>query len=169
MSEAIDLGRAGLVSPEALERLSKRPSDTKRSEAMGLVSDPAKHFDAERAAMLDDFSHLDNFQLPLNRILVAIWVRPEKSVGGIILPDKVRDEDVFQGVSGLVVKMGPHCYENTDNMDFKWSDADRCDVGDWVMFRRGDGVRVRIFGRECMLLESERGIKMVLPRPDAVF
>jgi hypothetical protein len=79
----------------------------------------------------------------------------------------VRDEDKWQGVSGLVLKMGPHAYEENDAIEFR--DEDRCRVGDWVMFRRGEGVRCRIWKEECILLESERSVKMILPRPDLVF
>ena len=126
--------------------------------------------DDEKQAIFDDFGpDLDAIKLPLNQVLIAIYLPPEVTKGGIIRPDVVKNEDKYQGVAGLVVKMGPHCYENTDGMDFTWTEADICRVGDWVMFRRGEGFRVDVNKRECMLMHSERGIKMVLPRPDAVF
>lgn len=126
-------------------------------------------FEIEKRKILDEIGDLSDTKVPLNRILLAIYKAPEVTRGGIIRPHVVRDEDVYQGVAALVLKKGPHAYEQTDNMDYQWGDEDVCLIGDWVMFRRGDGLRVNVNGRECMLMESERGIKMVLPRPDMVF
>jgi co-chaperonin GroES (HSP10) len=157
------------ISSETLARLGKRTILAiagKKSEALGQIDDPDAYFAADKAAILAAVGDLSNVKVPLNRILIAIFVRGEK-VGSIIIPDKTRDEDVYQGVAGLVVKMGPHCYEV--NKEIAFTDEDRCKVGDWVMFRRGEGFRTRIWGRECVMMESERGVKMVIPRPDMVF
>lgn len=123
--------------------------------------------DMSRQKLLDELGDIGGVRIPLNRILLAIYKPPEVTRGGIIRPDIVKDEDIYQGVVGLVVKMGPHSYEDNDAID--WRDGDRCQVGDWVMFRRGEGLRARVSKCECILMESERGIKMVLPRPDMVF
>lgn len=125
--------------------------------------------DDDKQTILNELGDLDAIKLPLNQILVAIYKAPVRTKGGIIRPDIVTREDVYQGTAGLVVKMGPHCYEQTREMDYEWVEADQCHVGDWIMFRRADGIRVDVCGRECLLLHSERGVKMVLPRPDAVF
>ena len=123
--------------------------------------------DDDKRAIFDELGDLSDVRLPLNRIMLAIWKAPERTRGGIIRPDSVRDEDIYQGVVGLVVKMGPHAYESNDAID--WVADDCCAVGDWVMFRRGEGFRVRVGKTECIVMESERGIKMVLPRPDLVY
>lgn len=125
--------------------------------------------DTEKQKIFDEIGDLTSVKVPLNRILLAIYKAPEVTRGGIIRPDIVKDEDVYQGVAALVLKMGPHAYEQSDNMDYEWCEDDRCHVGDWVMFRRGEGLRVNVHGRECMLMNSEAGIKMVLSRPDEVF
>lgn len=124
--------------------------------------------DDERQKIFDELGDLSTIRLPLNQILLAIWKAPEITRGGIIRPSVVRDEDIYQGIAALVVKLGPHCYEQTGNMDFTWLPEDVCNVGDWVMFRRGEGFRVNVNGRECMLMNGERGIKMVLRSPDVV-
>ncbi len=113
---------------------------------------------------------LDKVQLFLNAVLVAIYVRPEKMPGsGIMLPFQTRDEDVYQGTCGIVLKLGPRCFEDSDTLT--WTEADKFKVDDWVMFRRGDanGFRVSLNGVECIRFETERGIKMAVPRPDLVF
>jgi co-chaperonin GroES (HSP10) len=138
------------------------------TEALGTVQDPDAYFEADKRAIFDEVGDLSAIRVPLNRILVGVWVRSERREGsGIIIPDVVRDEDKWQGVSALVLKMGPHCYE--ENPEIAWQDEDRAKVGDWVLFRRGEGFRLRLFGRECVMLGAESAIKMILPRPDAVF
>lgn len=116
---------------------------------------------------------LDKFDMKLNRVLVAIFVRPKEMAlaGGssLIVPDTVLNEDLYQGVTGLVLKLGPRCFEDSDVMT--WTEADRFKPDDWVLLRRGDGggFRLRLNGVECIHFESERGIKAVIPRPDVVY
>ena len=126
-------------------------------------------FNAARKQVLDELGNLAGIRVTLNQILLAIYKPPEVTRGGIIRPDIVKAEDVYQGIAALVVKMGPHCFEQTSNMDFTWSDDDKVQVGDWVMFRRGEGFRVDVNKRECILMHSERGIKLILDRPDRVY
>lgn len=131
-------------------------------------SEPDTRLD-EKQKILDEMGDLSDIHVTLNQILLAIYKAPEVTRGGIIRPDVVKDEDVYQGVSALVVKMGPHCFEQTANMDFTWLPEDKVSVGDWVMFRRGEGFRVNVNKRECILMLSERGIKLKLDRPDRVY
>ena len=86
----------------------------------------------------------------------------------MIAIDTVRDEDVYQGTCGLVLKLGPRCF--TSDAVLTWSDADKFAENDWIMYRRGDsnGFRLCLNGVDCIRFENERGIKMVVPRPDAV-
>lgn len=172
--EAIPRWDGKAIHPDTLAAIGARPKLAIAgyySEAMGHVADPEATFAEERRAILQELGDLSEIKVPLNQILVAVWVRPRerKNAGGgsIIIPDVARDEDKWQGVAALVVKLGPHAYE--PNPDVQYCDADRCSEGDWVLFRRGDGFRTRVNGRECVLLSNERGIKMVLPRPDMVY
>lgn len=116
---------------------------------------------------------LEKFDLKLNRILVAKFVRPEKMAmaGGseLIMPDTMVNEDLYQGVAGLVLKLGPRCYEDSDVMT--WTEADKCAVGDWVLMRRSDGggFSVQVNGVDCVVFNDERGIKAVVPRPDVIY
>jgi co-chaperonin GroES (HSP10) len=156
--------------PAGYDIYDRRPAKVqpRYTEALGTVLDPTAYFDTEKQAILQEVGDLSEIRVPLNRILVAVWVRGERREGsGLIIPETVRDEDKWQGVSALVLKMGPHCYE--DNDQIAWQDEDRAKIGDWVLFRRGEGFRLRLFKRECVMLGAESAIKMILPRPDAVF
>ena len=147
-----------------------RPA-ARSSQAMGFVEDPKTFFAAEKQRILDDLGDLSAGTRAPEPSSGGDLGRPSerRTAGGSMLyiPDKVVDEDKWQGVSALVIKMGPHCYEPNDALAFL--PEDHCTVGDWVMFRRGEGFRTKIWDRECVILDSERSIKMILPRPDLVF
>lgn len=141
------------------------------SRLLGYVREPDAFFAEEKRRIWEKLGSLSDVRITFNRILVAIWT-PEagfKTQGGIELlkPDQTKDENKWQGVSALVVKMGPHCYEANDKVDFL--PDDRCNVDDWVMFRKGDGTRVEVWGHECIMLESEHAVRAVLDRPDSVY
>ena len=150
----------------------KQKSDTpkRKSNLLGYVADPDALFAKEKRLILDKIGDLSGIRIPLNRILVAIWTTEQerRTESGLILhtSDKSKDENKWQGVSALVLKMGPHAYESDANVTYL--PEDKCEVGDWVMFRRGEGVRVEVWNHECMILE-EASIKAILDRPDAVF
>lgn len=173
MSAAMEAAGAPLHIPaDIVVRRGKQPDlAPQHSEMLGYVADPDGFFEAEKARIRSETGNLAGVRVTLNRILVALYVRPNtRDLGDgrkLIIPDQVLDEDKWQGVAGLVIAMGPHCYEENDRVSFV--DADRCEVGDWVMMRRGEGFRTRVWKWECIVLESEAGIKMVLPRPDVVF
>jgi hypothetical protein len=62
---------------------------------MNHAVEPAK-------VLTDELGSLDDIQVFNNEVLVAIYVRPEKTNSGIILPGQTRDEDRHQGKVGLV-------------------------------------------------------------------
>ena len=147
--------------------------EPRRSERLGVVENPADFFAAEKQRLLDKIGDISDIQVTMNRILVAIWI-PEEGLrwnGGktLILPDSVKDEDVFQCSAGLVLKMGAHAYNPQPGAALTFYDSDRCEVGDWVMFRRGEGIALNLWRNQGDLMESERGIKLVVGRPDAVY
>ena len=121
-----------------IESVRLRPT-----RVLGYVPDPDAYFAKVKADILDKLGDLSDVKVPFNRILVAVWATTDgwKTESGFILqkPDQTHEENKWQGVSALVVKMGPHCYENDVNLTFL--PEDKCQVGDWVFFRKGEGVR----------------------------
>ena len=80
----------------------------------------------------DKLGNLDDVELFQNQVLVAVYVRPEKTKSGIYLTNQTRKEDEIQGKVGLVVKKGPAAFVDPTN---SWFDGIEVDVGDWVFFR----------------------------------
>jgi co-chaperonin GroES (HSP10) len=81
-----------------------------------------------------------------SQVLCMTYVQPEKTSGGIILIDKSRDEDRFQGKISLVIAMGPGAFVDDAVAKFH---GKKIEVGDWVLVRPSDGME--IFYNGCSL------------------
>lgn len=106
-----------------------------------------------------------------SRILVAVYQPPivEKTGGGVFLSSSIQDNDreeaLWQGRVGLVIAMGPQCYEDDETTKFY---GQKVEVGDWVWFRPADGAGCDIGEVFCRVFDSERFIIGKLPHPDMV-
>lgn len=109
--------------------------------------------------------NLDNVAVFFNHILVATYVRSEKTAGGIIRPDRNKDEDVYQGKVGLVLKKGPMAFLDDAETDYLGQNVN---PNDWVVYRVGDGFDLTIRGVACRML-ADRNIKLRIPDPEIVF
>lgn len=98
------------------------------------------------------------------RILVAIYVGPEKMKSGLYRPQSQLKEDIWQSCVGLVIKKGPQAFVNDEKNDFHGQAAD---VGDWVTFRPGDGKRIQINGVDCRVIEDVL-LEMIIKDPELI-
>lgn len=113
----------------------------------------------------DQVGNLDGVTVYHNLILVGIYSRPEKTAGGIVLPDSVKKEDVYQGVVGLVLKVGPTAFKDDGVNHFH---GQKVEPGMWCVFRTSDTHKVAVNGTVCRLLEDAH-VKMVVDHPDRIF
>lgn len=118
-----------------------------------------------KQALLEAVGDLSDWKLMHNQLLVAIYVRPEVTKGGIIRPHENIEEDEHQGKVGLVVKVGPTAFLTTEDDDFKGQSVS---VGDWVVYRIGDGWQLTLRDTACRIL-TDRTVRMVIPKPEDVF
>lgn len=109
-----------------------------------------------------DVSHIEVFNM---QVLVAVYIRPEKTKSGIILSDKTRDEDRYQSKVGLVIKKGPSAF--VDESD-KWFSGINVKEGDWIVFRPSDGWNITINGTLCRMLD-DMSIRARISHPDQVW
>ncbi len=79
--------------------------------------------------------NLPKIRLSRNRILVATYVEPKKTSGGILLAPKTLDESRFQGKVGLVLALGPMAFKYEDPAEYQ-TEAPK--VGDWIFYRASD-------------------------------
>ena len=126
--------------------------------AMAHDTDPREHLQKE----VGDLSGVEIFNM---QVLVAVYIRPEKTKSGIILSDKTRDEDRFQSKVGLIVKKGPSAFVDDEG---KWFSGLDIKEGDWIVFRPSDGWNVTVNGTLCRMLD-DMSIRGRISHPDQVW
>jgi co-chaperonin GroES (HSP10) len=126
--------------------------------AMKHEVDPKK----DLLAALGDTSGVDVFN---NAVLVAIYVRPNRTKSGIILTDNYTSEDRIQGKVGLVVKKGPRAFVDERG---EWFVDANINEGDWVIFRPSDGWAINVNGVACRLID-DTAIRGTVDQPDRVW
>lgn len=122
------------------------------------------HAEDPRTAVLEAMGDLSGIQLTGRQVMVGIYMRPEKTKGGIFLTDKAKDEDLHQGKVGLIVKVGPNAFKSDDEHSFPGTPPM---VGDWVFFRVADGWCLSVNGRISRIMQDVN-VRGVLDHPDTV-
>lgn len=111
--------------------------------------------DDPKEALLEALGDISGLELFHNQVMVATYIRPEKTAGGIYLPDKTLTEDRFQGKVGLVVKVGPLAFK--DDGPYKFGGVE-IKEGDWVFYRASDGMELfsvdKTGGVPCRVFED---------------
>ena len=121
-------------------------------------SDPARD-------LRDKIGSLDDIEIFGNRILVGVYLRPNKTRSGIMLADVTREEDRYQGKAALVLKKGPSAFVDDATTSFQGQGVD---LGDWIAFRPSDGFQITINGVLCRLLEDVN-VRVKIPSPDIIY
>jgi|TARA_E500000305_G_scaffold53917_1_gene43026 chaperonin GroES len=97
------------------------------------------------------------------RMLILPYRGKEITEGGIVLPNKLLDDDQIQTVVGYVVKQGSLCYKDKE----KFPEGPWCREKDWVIFARYAGSRFRIEGGEVRILNDDE-ILATIDNPDDI-
>lgn len=71
------------------------------------------------------------------KLIVATFVTPQKSKGGIIYIDKRKDASRYEGKVGLVICIGPAAFMFDQDTTYKYI-GPRPAPGDWVWYRASD-------------------------------
>jgi co-chaperonin GroES (HSP10) len=126
-------------------------------EAISTAKDPKK-------TILDLLGDLSGIEILGEMVLVATYIRPEKTAGGIIRPTSNTQEDVWQGKVGLVVKLGTDAFIDPETgIAFEESVT----VGDWCVYKIGDGWSMNVRGVGCRLVR-DTGIRMRVEDPNII-
>ncbi len=85
------------------------------------------------------------------RLLVLPFKMKDKTKGGIVLAESTLEKQQVASQCGLILTMGPQCYMDKE----RYPEGPWCKVGDWVMFARYAGSRIKIEGGEIRLLNDD--------------
>jgi len=123
------------------------------------------HIDPKKVIWDDLKDWLDKIQPTGSDCVVCVYERPKETAGGILIPENASrvSEDKFQGVVGLIVKLGPNFGSHERALGLKPMPQ----VNDWVAFKTIDCVAF-VLGKRSMRLLQGNFIRMVLSDPDAV-
>ena len=97
------------------------------------------------------------------RILVLPFKMPEKTKGGLFLGQDTLERQQVASTCGLVLEMGPHCYDKDRYPEGPW-----CKKGEWVIFARYAGSRIQIDGGEVRLLNDDE-VLATIEKPEDIF
>jgi len=109
-----------------------------------------------------DTSSIEVFNM---QVLVAVYIRPEKTKSGLYLSDKSREEDRYQSKVGLIIKKGPTAFVDKDGEWFSGLDISE---GDWIVFRPSDGWNITVNGTLCRMLD-DMSVRARISHPDQVW
>ena len=145
--------------------MSKEPLSTSTQEVPKLKTALLDKIVAEKKPE-KDLSKTEDSKLPQPtgwRLLVLPFKMKEKTKGGLLLGQETLERQQVGSNCGMVLKMGPHCYDKERYPEGPW-----CKKGDWVIFARYAGSRIQIDGGEVRLLNDDE-ILATIENPEDIF
>lgn len=108
------------------------------------------HEHDSRQEILDklDQQIISDHVIAQNEVLIVTYRRPEKTMGGIVIPKSNLDEDIFQSKVGLVVKIGDSCDFQRKNPVTGRTYGVPVALGDWVVIKPSDNWAMEIRGKK---------------------
>lgn len=134
------------------------------TSAMRAVSEIAEATDPKKAILDKLQEPLKSVDLMENMVLLATYIRPAKTAGGVWRPDTNLQEDIYQGKVGLLVKAGPSAFSPDGEYSFKGAP----EIGDWVVYRVGDAWSLNLNGYPCRLVK-DIAVRMKIKDPNVIF
>lgn len=122
-----------------------------------------RHTGDPRVEIMKQFEDLEKVDVFNDKVLLAVYERPNKTASGIVLPNQTTEEDRYQGKAALVVKIGPLV-----NLGDAPTRGGEIKIGDWIAIRPSDGWPININQKLCRLV-SEKDVHLRIPSPDAVY
>ena len=108
-------------------------------------------YQKEKKEIKNITNEMEKLPLPVGwRILVLPFEASKKSKGGIIYSDDAVERASIASTCGNVLAMGSQTYDKEKFPSGPW-----CKKGDWVVFARYAGSRIKIQGGEVRLLNDD--------------
>jgi len=121
-------------------------------------------YQEEKKELKNITNEMEKLPLPVGwRILVLPFEASKKSKGGIIYSDDAVERASIASTCGNVLAMGSQTYDKEKFPEGPW-----CKKGDWIIFARYAGSRIKIDGGEIRLLNDDEVLATV-DRPEDIF
>ena len=118
-----------------------------------------------KGELLKSLGDLSKIELFNNTILLAVYIRPQRTKSGLYLTDKTTDEDRSQSKVGLLVASGPMAFNDQEG---NWFADAKISTHDWLVYRPSDGWNVTINGVLCRMMVDTQ-VRMRISQPDAAY
>jgi len=123
------------------------------------------HAKDPKETLLKEIGDISKMEVFNNQLLVAVYIRPQKTKSGIYLTDKTTEEDRFQSKVGLVLKKGPSAFDDSTG---EWFSGMEIEENDWIVFRPSDGWSITVNNVLCRMIDDVN-IKGRVDHPDRVW
>ena len=149
-------GTGGEPIPSTVDRFeNKEPEVVQEKEDLKFTPDSVQ----------DDASLKEQLPTPTGyRLLVLPFSRKQKTKGGLYLANETLEKERIATNVGYVVSLGPDCYVDRD----KFPNGSWCQDGDWVIFGRYAGARIKIEGGDLRLLNDDDVLAVITDPEDVV-
>ena len=118
----------------------------------------------EKIKSIEESSNKSQLPEPMGwRILVAMPEADKKTDGGIIKAQQTLDQEEVANICGYVLKMGDDCYQDKK----RFPNGPWCKKGDWIIFGRYAGARIKIDDGELRLLNDDE-ILATIQKPEDI-
>lgn len=100
--------------------------------------------------LIEELGDISSIELLNNQVLLALYIRPQKTKAGLFLTDQHTSEDRYQSKVGLLVKRGPEAFVDDGN----WFKGIEFKEHDWLVFRPSDGWPLTVNGVLCRVFDD---------------
>ena len=121
----------------------------------------------KKKAILEKVGDLSGVHVRYNRVLLGQYVGSEYAgkKGLILRADTNKEEDIWQGKVGLVLKLGPNAF--VDDADFSFGEQ-KVNVGEWAVYRIAD-IRQRLTINDWVcLMVNDTSIDITVDDPSII-
>ena len=149
-----------LYLPDSVAQKMKKDKAASKAESSSLDSAYVTSEDRVLDPNLLEKPLLDRLPQPTGwRLLILPYQGKKQTMGGIIVPDEVREREAVATVCGYVLRVGPLAYH--DSNKFGEDTIPWCKEKDWVLFGRYAGSRFKIEGGEVRILNDDEIIARI--------
>jgi chaperonin GroES len=151
--EVAAFGKGGEPVPSTVDRFENTEVEAK--EELKFTPDSVQ----------EDASLKDQLPTPTGyRLLVLPFSRKQKTKGGLYLANETLEKERIATNVGYVVSLGPDAYADKD----RYPAGAWCQEGDWVIFGRYAGARIKIEGGDLRLLNDDDVLAVITDPEDVV-